>query len=69
MTTNITLPAGYVTLPIVAAMDELEYSSYFHQRNSFQVTAAKIAAWRLYSNVEALEERYQRWLDSMAITV
>lgn len=46
MTTTITLPAGYVTMSVAAAMDELEYSSYFHQRNSFQVTAAKIAAWR-----------------------
>lgn len=67
--TTPTLPPGYITLPIGAAMDELEYSHYFHQRNSYQVTAAKLAAWRLYSNVDAYERRYQAWLDTMAIVV
>lgn len=67
MTTPITMPAGYVTMSVSAALDELEYSHYFHQRNSYQVTATKLAAWKIYSNVDALERRYQAWLDSMAI--
>lgn len=67
MTTQITLPPGYITLSVSAAMDELEYSHYFHQRNAYQVTAAKLAAWRLYSNVDAYERRYQAWLSTMIV--
>lgn len=58
--TTPTLPPGYIT--VGAAMD---YSDYFHRRNNLQVTAAKIAAWRLYENVDAYERRYQAWLSTM----
>lgn len=62
--TTPTLPPGYITLSVAAAMD---YSDYFHRRSNLQAPAAKLAAWRVYSDVDAYERRYQAWISTMIV--